>query len=73
MLGVDDQFGSLEVGKAAYIVVMSGDPLDFSTWIESAYIEGVLAYDRAKDARLIEMLGREQDAAEKAAAEGSNS
>ncbi len=69
MLGVDDRLGSLEVGKAGYIVVFSGDPLDFNSWVEKAYIDGVLAYDRAEDVRLKELLGLEKKAAEKAAAE----
>jgi len=69
MLGVDDRLGSLEVGKAGYVVVFSGDPLDFNSWVEKAYIEGVLAYDRAEDVRLNELLGLEKKAAETAAAE----
>ena len=69
MLGVEDRLGSLEVGKAAYIVVLSGDPLDFNSWVEKAYIEGVLAYDRQSDVRLKELLGVERKAAEKAEAE----
>ncbi|MBC8868969.1 MAG: amidohydrolase family protein, partial [Planctomycetes bacterium] len=69
MLGVEDRLGSLEVGKAGYVVVFSGDPLDFNSWVEKAYIEGVLAYDRTEDVRLNELLGLEKKAAEKAAAE----
>jgi len=69
MLGVDDRLGSLEVGKAGYVVVLSGDPLDFNTWIEKAYIDGILAYDRAEDVRLEELVGLEKKAAAKAAAE----
>ncbi len=60
MLGVSDQLGSLEVGKAAYIQVLSGDPLDFNSWVEKAYIRGVLAYDRKLDVRLDKLLGLEQ-------------
>jgi hypothetical protein len=69
MLGVEDRLGSLEVGKAAYIVVLSGDPFDFNSWVEKAYIDGILAYDRQSDVRLKELLGLEKKAAEKAAAE----
>jgi len=64
MLGVEDRLGSLEVGKAAYVVVFSGDPLDFNSWVEKAYIDGVLAYDRSKDVRLKELLGLDQKVAE---------
>jgi len=69
ILGVEDRLGSLEVGKAAYVTVLSGDPLDFNTWVEKAYIDGILAYDRTKDARLKELLGLEDKAAEKEKAE----
>jgi imidazolonepropionase-like amidohydrolase len=40
ILGVADQLGSLETGKSATIIVTSGDPLDFPTKIEAAYIDG---------------------------------
>jgi imidazolonepropionase-like amidohydrolase len=40
LLGVADQLGSLEVGKAATLIVTNGDPLDFPTQIETAYIDG---------------------------------
>ena len=65
ILGVDDQLGSLQVGKAGYVVVLSGDPLDFNSWVEKAYINGILAYDRDKDVRLQKLLGLEKKAAEK--------
>ncbi len=40
ILGVADQLGSLEVGKAATLMVTNGDPLDFPTQIEAAFIDG---------------------------------
>ncbi|MEO5720819.1 MAG: amidohydrolase family protein [Chthoniobacterales bacterium] len=40
LLGVSDRLGSLEVGKAATLIVTDGDPLDFPTQIESAFIDG---------------------------------
>jgi imidazolonepropionase-like amidohydrolase len=38
--GVDSTLGSLEAGKSATIIVTSGDPLEITTRIESAYIDG---------------------------------
>ena len=38
--GVGDQLGSLEAGKAATLIVTNGDPLDFPTHVEAAYIDG---------------------------------
>ncbi len=40
ILGVADQLGSLEPGKAATLIVTNGDPLDFPAEIEAAYIDG---------------------------------
>jgi imidazolonepropionase-like amidohydrolase len=40
ILGVADRLGSLETGKAATLIVTSGDPLDFPTQVESAFIDG---------------------------------
>lgn len=38
--GVDDQFGSLDVGKTANVVVASGDPLDVKTVVQHVFIQG---------------------------------
>jgi imidazolonepropionase-like amidohydrolase len=40
ILGVSDCLGSLEKGKAATLIVTNGDPLDFPTQVESAFIDG---------------------------------
>ena len=40
ILGISDQLGSLETGKAATLIVTNGDPLDFPTQVEMAYIDG---------------------------------
>lgn len=57
--GVGDRVGSLSVGKSADIVVFSGDPLDFNSWVEKVYIKGILAYDREDDVRLKRLFGDE--------------
>jgi imidazolonepropionase-like amidohydrolase len=60
-IGVESQVGSLEKGKVANVVVMSGDPLAFETWVDLVYINGIEAYDRKKDIRLQQLLGDEKD------------
>jgi imidazolonepropionase-like amidohydrolase len=45
LLGFDDRLGTLEPGRVADLVVVNGDPLDFSTLaqrIEAVYQDGVL-------------------------------
>jgi imidazolonepropionase-like amidohydrolase len=40
-LGIDQRTGSLEAGKAANVVVWSGDPFEFSSKAEHVFIRGV--------------------------------
>lgn len=40
ILGVADRVGSLETGKAATLILTNGDPLDFPTQVEAAFIDG---------------------------------
>lgn len=40
MLGVSDRVGSLEVGKQATLLITTGTPLDMTSNIEQAYIQG---------------------------------
>ena len=40
ILGVADRLGSLDVGKQATFIVTDGDPLEISTHVEQAYIQG---------------------------------
>jgi imidazolonepropionase-like amidohydrolase len=49
--GIDGQVGSLEPGKEADVVVISGDPSDPRSWVERVYIEGRQVYDVAKGRR----------------------
>lgn len=56
MLGLGDRLGSLEVGKEANILVLTGDPLDAQTWVEKVFIQGEQVYERADDIRLHELF-----------------
>lgn len=47
MLGLEDQVGSLEEGKDADFVVLSGDPLSVYTKVEETWVEGGKVFDRA--------------------------
>ena len=40
ILGVSDQFGSIEVGKVANLVVTNGDPLEIQTEFKHVFING---------------------------------
>jgi imidazolonepropionase-like amidohydrolase len=56
ILRLDKRLGSIEPGKDADLVIFSGDPLDFSSVVEQVFIDGILAYERAKDVRLQRLL-----------------
>jgi imidazolonepropionase-like amidohydrolase len=47
MLGLQKRVGSLEVGKDADFIVLSGDPLSTYTHIEQTWVEGKKVFDRA--------------------------
>ena len=46
VIGVDDRIGSLEVGKDADIVVLSGHPFDYRSVAELVLVDGQVAYRR---------------------------
>ena len=45
MLGMEDRVGSLEEGKDADFIVLSGDPLSVYTKIEETWVEGQKVFD----------------------------
>lgn len=49
-LGIFEQTGSLEAGKAADIVIWSGDPFSVYTQAEHVFIDGALMYERGNEA-----------------------
>jgi len=52
ILGLGSRLGSIEKGKDGNLVVLTGDPLDSGTWVETVLIEGKIVYERSKDEKL---------------------
>lgn len=52
LLGIDNQVGSLEVGKDADIAVFDGDPLLNTTRCQMTIIDGKIYFDQAQDSLL---------------------
>ncbi len=47
-IGMEDEIGSLEVGKRADVVIWSGDPYSSYTKVDQVYLDGALVIDRQK-------------------------
>jgi imidazolonepropionase-like amidohydrolase len=56
ILGLGSRIGSIEKGKDANLVVLTGDPLDAQSWVDLVLIEGKTVYERAKDEKLKRVL-----------------
>lgn len=51
MIGLEGQVGTLATGALGNVLLMSGEPLATTTWVEHVVVEGVHVYDRSKDPR----------------------
>jgi imidazolonepropionase-like amidohydrolase len=51
ILGIDRDYGSLERGKVADLVLFDGNPIEYATHITHVIAEGRVVYDRATSAR----------------------
>ena len=60
-LEVDDLVGSIEEGKDGDVIILSGDPLKASTWVEKTIVNGKVVYDREEDEQLKQLLGETSD------------
>ncbi|QIQ88220.1 MAG: amidohydrolase family protein [Erythrobacter sp.] len=54
---LDDRVGSLEPGKDADFLVLSGDPLSVYTHVEETWVEGEKLFDRSREEDLLMATG----------------
>ncbi len=57
MLDLKDRIGSLEAGKDADFLVLSGDPLSVYTKVEQTWVEGSKVFDRADERDRLYQVG----------------
>jgi imidazolonepropionase-like amidohydrolase len=62
LIGVGDRVGSIDVGKDANLLLITGDPLDSKTWVDTVLIEGKTVYERKNDIRLRKLLTGKESA-----------
>ncbi|MEW6747372.1 MAG: amidohydrolase family protein [Planctomycetota bacterium] len=55
-IGVGSRLGSIEPGKDADLVILTGDPLQATSWVDKVLLAGRVAYEREKDTRLEKLL-----------------
>jgi imidazolonepropionase-like amidohydrolase len=56
IIGVADRVGSIDVGKDANLLLLTGDPLDAASWVDTVVVDGKVAYERKNDTRLQRLL-----------------
>jgi len=52
LLGIDNRYGSIEVGKVADLVLYDGDPFEHATHVTYTLMDGRVVWDRAEYLRL---------------------
>lgn len=60
LLHIDDQVGSIEVGKDADLVLWNGHPLSNYSRVETTWIDGVIYFDRQLDLEARQRLTEER-------------
>jgi imidazolonepropionase-like amidohydrolase len=56
VLGIDAMAGSIQPGKDADLVLLTGDPLKINTWVHSTLVRGKVVYERDQDRKLQHLL-----------------
>lgn len=64
MLGLDKRIGTIEVGKDADLVILTGPPLDYRSLVDKALVGGKIYYDRVRENIYPDLPNRPRSAAQ---------
>jgi len=56
ILGLGDRLGAIAKGRDANLLILSGDPLATTTFVDTVILDGFVQYERSKDERLKHLL-----------------
>ncbi|MBI5852944.1 MAG: amidohydrolase family protein [Planctomycetes bacterium] len=60
ILGLDAELGTIQAGRAANLQVLTGDPFQATSWVDTVMIDGEIVYERSKDQRLKLLFGENE-------------
>lgn len=52
LLGIEDRYGTIEVGKVADLILYDGDPFEHATHVTHTVMDGRIVYDRAENLKI---------------------
>ena len=72
LLGLGEQVGALAEGMLGNLQILTGDPLQATTWVETVVLDGEVAYERSTDPKLQHLFAPARPAATAAEGDGDD-
>ncbi|MBX3465070.1 MAG: amidohydrolase family protein [Planctomycetes bacterium] len=70
LLGLGDQVGALAEGMLGNLQILTGDPLQATSWVDTVVLDGEVVYERSQDPKLKYLFARDLAPAAKPAEGG---
>ncbi|MFO1054887.1 MAG: amidohydrolase family protein [Planctomycetota bacterium] len=62
ILGMESDLGTIAAGRAADLQVLTGDPFQATSWVDTVMLDGQIVYERSKDQRLQMLFDKKAEA-----------